>query len=97
MQSLPGARAPGPSPLATPSSKILWIWAFQTQCEFPGWHRPALCRVGSTVTGLVPRHGGDELTRSFHGDNGNARKDQGRADLEAMMLCSPELGENGLG
>lgn len=31
---------------------------------------------------------GDELTPSFHGDNGNARKDQGRADLEAMMFCS---------
>ena len=44
-----------------------------------------------------PKARGDELTPSFHGDNGKARKDQGRADLEATMLHSLQLGGNGLG
>lgn len=34
---------------------------------------------------------------SFHGVDGNGRKDHSRADLEAMVLHSLQLGSNGLG
>jgi len=44
-----------------------------------------------------PEARGGELTPSFHGDNGNARKDQGRADLKAMMLRSLQPAGDGLG
>lgn len=67
MQPLPGAKAPGLFPLATPSSKNFWIWTFQTECEFPGSHGQALCREGGTGTRPALRHGGTSSPPAFTG------------------------------
>lgn len=84
---------PGLSPLATLSSEYLGFGHFRPNVNSQGFMGRLRARSGAVPKAPT----GFKLTPSFHGDNGNARKNQGRANLEATMLHFLWLGGSSLG